>query len=86
MGSVFGMHQRQHGGLVHGQEEPEDPSAHPGLASLFDLAAELLKSLNDALLAWIAEAMDTAPLHILDLGSGSGAGACALLERFPDRG
>ncbi len=53
------------------------------LAELLDLDAEVLHSHLAELTAWLDELTDPAPARILDLGSGTGTGTIALLERFP---
>ncbi|MBT2229412.1 trans-aconitate 2-methyltransferase [Nonomuraea sp. NEAU-A123] len=53
------------------------------MAELLDLDAEVLHSYLSELTAWIGGfAADPAPRRILDLGSGTGTGTFALLERF----
>lgn len=53
------------------------------LAELLDLDGEVLHGYLAELTAWLDELADPAPGHILDLGSGTGTGTIALLERFP---
>ncbi len=53
------------------------------MAELLDLDAEVLHSYLSELTAWVHElAADLALRRILDLGSGTGTGTFALLERF----
>jgi SAM-dependent methyltransferase len=53
------------------------------MAGLLDLDAEVLHSYLSEVTAWIhALAADLHPSRILDLGSGTGTGAFALLQRF----
>jgi SAM-dependent methyltransferase len=53
------------------------------MAELLDLDGEVLHSYLCEVTAWIHElAADLSPRRILDLGSGTGTGAFALLERF----
>lgn len=53
------------------------------MAELLDLDAEVLHSYLAEVTAWIHElAADPLPRRILDLGSGTGTGTFALLERF----
>jgi len=53
------------------------------MAELLDLDAEVLHSYLSEVTAWIRRlAADPPPRRILDLGSGTGTGAFALLERF----
>src|ERR1035438_7184265 len=67
------QHQHQHAGGA-------DESA---MAELLDLDAEVLHSYLTDVTAWIRElAADPPPRRILDLGSGTGTGTFALLERF----
>ncbi len=54
------------------------------MSSVLDLDAEVLRSYLDEVTAWIAQQAGDRPVrHILDLGTGTGAGAFALLRRFP---
>ena len=53
------------------------------MAELLDLDAEVLHSYLSEVTAWIQElAAGLPPRRILDLGSGTGTGALALLQRF----
>jgi SAM-dependent methyltransferase len=53
------------------------------MAELLDLDAEVLHSYLSEVTAWIRRlAADPPPRRILDLGSGTGTGTVALLERF----
>src|SRR5271166_5039612 len=53
------------------------------LAELLDLDAEVLHAYLSEVTAWIHErAAQRPPGRILDLGSGTGTGAVALLQRF----
>ncbi|MEV0092225.1 class I SAM-dependent methyltransferase [Streptomyces sp. NPDC050738] len=51
-------------------------------AELLDLDAEVLAEHTASITAWLP--VTAAPRHIVDLGSGTGAGTLALLARFPD--
>ncbi|MEU8379638.1 class I SAM-dependent methyltransferase [Streptosporangium sp. NPDC048865] len=53
------------------------------LAELLDLDAEVLHDHLAELTAWLDDLTDRPPGHIVDLGSGTGTGTLALLERFP---
>jgi len=74
----------------HHQDHHQSASAahSPGyddtaMAELLDLDAEVLRSYLGEVTAWIGELTAArAPRRMLDLGSGTGAGAFALLERF----
>jgi len=56
-----------------------------GMAELLDLDAEVMHSYLSELTAWIHQlAAEPPPGRILDLGSGTGTGAFALLERFDE--
>ncbi|MFB6704158.1 class I SAM-dependent methyltransferase [Streptomyces sp. NPDC056333] len=61
----------------HGQQQDADD-----LAEILDLDAEVLAEHIASITAWLP--VEAAPRHIVDLGSGTGAGTFALLERFPD--
>ncbi|AQU71021.1 class I SAM-dependent methyltransferase [Streptomyces niveus] len=50
-------------------------------AEILDLDAEVLAEHTASITAWLP--VEAAPLHIVDLGSGTGAGTLALLRRFP---
>ena len=53
------------------------------MAELLDLDADVMHSYQSEVTAWIHQlAGDRPPRRILDLGSGTGTGAFALLERF----
>ncbi|WP_217246623.1 trans-aconitate 2-methyltransferase [Streptomyces sp. AC602_WCS936] len=56
--------------------------ATDGQAEILDLDAEILAEHTASITAWLP--LPTAPQHIVDLGSGTGAGTFALLDRFPD--
>lgn len=67
------MAQQQHNHRRHGDDLPE----------MIELEAEALRSLTDMVTEWVAGVVATPPRHLLDLGSGTGAGTFALLRRFP---
>jgi SAM-dependent methyltransferase len=63
----------------HSTAQPDDGA----MAELLDLDGEVLHSYLSEVVAWIHElAADRPPRRILDLGSGTGTGTFALLERF----
>ncbi|MGW6099582.1 class I SAM-dependent methyltransferase [Streptomyces sp. NPDC055157] len=64
---------------VHQHEEQHDAD---GQAEILDLDAEVLAEHIASITAWLAVKAD--PRHVVDLGSGTGAGTLALLKRFPD--
>ncbi|GIJ34572.1 class I SAM-dependent methyltransferase [Micromonospora sediminimaris] len=53
-----------------------------GQAEILDLDAEVLAAHLTEITAWLP--VDTPPRQIVDLGSGTGAGTFALLDRFPE--
>jgi SAM-dependent methyltransferase len=73
----MGSHQHQHG--QHDSAAETDAA----MAELLDLDAEVMHSYLAEVTGWIHQlAADPPPRRILDLGSGTGTGAFALLERF----
>lgn len=52
------------------------------MAELLDLDAEVLHAHLSEMTNWVSTLATTPPRRILDLGSGTGAGTFALLERF----
>ena len=54
------------------------------LPAVIELESEALRDLTDNVTQWVAGLVQTPPRHLLDLGSGTGAGTFALLRRFPD--
>jgi SAM-dependent methyltransferase len=73
-----------HGQHQHQQHHhPAAETDEAAMAELLDLDAEVMHSYLSEVTAWIQElATDPLPRRILDLGSGTGTGAFALLERF----
>ena len=68
-------HHHQHGPVA----EPDEAA----MAELLDLDAEVLHSYLSEVTAWIDTLAAEPPHRILDLGSGTGTGALALVRRFP---
>ncbi len=80
---------------AHGSQHPHpdhsgqhghhaDEAAAPDLAELLDLDAEVMHEQLADLITWLDElAGGVPPRRILDLGSGTGTGSFALLQRFP---
>jgi len=69
------------------RHQVQDPAAaeadDAAMAELLDLDAEVLHSYLSEVTAWIQTlTAEVAPRRLLDLGSGTGTGAFALLERF----
>ncbi|MFD6415292.1 methyltransferase [Streptomyces sp. NPDC060194] len=81
-----------HGTPAHDGHAPHghaDESGHSGhdhraddIGEILDLDAELLAEHTAALIDWLP--LTAAPREIVDLGCGTGAGAFALLDRFPE--
>ncbi|WP_329385945.1 class I SAM-dependent methyltransferase [Streptomyces sp. NBC_01716] len=69
--SPHAAHDHDHGA----GHNPDDQS------EILDLDAEVLAEHIASITAWLPVKAD--PRHIVDLGSGTGAGALALLKRFP---
>jgi SAM-dependent methyltransferase len=67
----------------HDQHQPAGETDETAMAELLDLDAEVLHSYLSEVTAWIHElAADLPSRRILDLGSGTGTGTFALLQRF----
>jgi SAM-dependent methyltransferase len=67
----------------HDQHQPAGETDEAAMAELLDLDAEVLHSYLSEVTAWIHElAADLPSRRILDLGSGTGTGTFALLQRF----
>lgn len=73
---------RHHAPDRHVPDGPE-PSTHGSAGEFLDLEAQALQEFTHTLMAWIRETVTTPPQHILDLGSGTGAGTFQLLDCFP---
>ncbi|MFC7307253.1 methyltransferase domain-containing protein [Streptomyces monticola] len=69
-----------HGHAAHGHGADHD--GDDVQAEILDLDAEVLAEHIASITAWLPVA--SAPRHIVDLGSGTGAGTLALLKRFPE--
>jgi SAM-dependent methyltransferase len=68
----------------HHQHHGAGEAGESAMAELVDLDAEVLHAYLSELTGWIRElAAGRPPARILDLGSGTGTGTFALLERFP---
>ncbi|MET8052495.1 class I SAM-dependent methyltransferase [Streptosporangium sp. NPDC005286] len=67
-----------HQGAQHGHHQQDDA----GQAEILDLDAEVLGEHIASITAWLP--LKAGPRHIVDLGSGTGAGTFALLDRFPE--
>ncbi|WP_436772792.1 class I SAM-dependent methyltransferase [Yinghuangia sp. YIM S09857] len=76
-------HSHSHPPHSHVRESGEhSPADLGGQADMLDLDAEVLTEYTAAITAWLP--VTTAPRAIVDLGSGTGAGTFALLDRFPE--
>ena len=67
----------------HHQDGPAAEPDEAAMAELLDLDAEVLHSYLSEVTAWIDALAAEPPHRILDLGSGTGTGALALVRRFP---
>lgn len=75
--------QHEHEQHQHAQHQHADTDANAhDQAEILDLDAEVLAEYTASITAWLP--VRASPRHIVDLGSGTGAGTLALLERFPD--
>jgi trans-aconitate methyltransferase len=68
--------------MSHTHTHHEQGTADSGQAEILDLDAEVLAEHIAAITEWLP--MKSGPRRIVDLGSGTGAGTFALLERFPE--
>ncbi|TKK91300.1 class I SAM-dependent methyltransferase [Herbidospora galbida] len=64
---------------THRHTQPDRDEGH---AEILDLDAEVLAEHTASITAWLP--LTREPRQIVDLGCGTGAGAFALLERFPE--
>ncbi|WP_329033725.1 methyltransferase domain-containing protein [Streptomyces sp. NBC_01725] len=71
------QHQHQHADADHEHDHDHDHDQ----AEILDLDAEVLAEHTASITAWLP--VEAAPRHIVDLGTGTGAGTLALLRRFP---
>ncbi|MDN3352132.1 class I SAM-dependent methyltransferase [Actinomadura sp. DC4] len=60
------------------------PADFAAMAEVLDLDAEVFHSFLTDVITWAGERASAPPRRILDLGSGTGAGALALARRFPE--
>ncbi len=67
------------GSMTHAHTHNHD---HHGEAEILDLDAQVLAEHLTALTEWLP--VQTPPRRIVDLGSGTGTGTFALLDRFPE--
>jgi SAM-dependent methyltransferase len=69
----------------HHQHDPAAESDWAAMAELLDLDADVLHSYLSEVTAWVYERAAELPRRrILDLGSGTGTGALALVQRFAE--
>ena len=67
------------------QHQHQPGTSEAAMAGLLDLDAEVLQSHLSDVTAWLqSQAAGLLPRRILDLGSGTGTGTFALLQRFED--
>lgn len=67
----------------HAHANHADHHDHARLAAVLDLDAELMADHLDDAARLIAESLGHAPVHIADLGAGTGTGTEALARHFP---
>jgi SAM-dependent methyltransferase len=71
--------------MEHHHHSPADTdSDSAAMAELLDLDAEVMHSYLSEVTAWVHETVGPPCRRILDLGSGTGAGALALAQRFTE--
>ncbi|WP_329126747.1 class I SAM-dependent methyltransferase [Streptomyces sp. NBC_01465] len=73
-------HTPHHGHSEHGHHPQHGSDS--GQAEILDLDAEVLAEHIAAIIQWLP--LTSGPREIVDLASGTGAGAFALLDRFPE--
>ncbi|WP_328581859.1 class I SAM-dependent methyltransferase [Streptomyces sp. NBC_00370] len=88
MTSLSPEHDGHHGHHGHRHHDNAGGFDEPDMAELLDLDAEVLHAHLTDVTAWLATsagaAGDIPVRRLLDLGSGTGTGTLALLQRFPD--
>ncbi|MEO3808481.1 class I SAM-dependent methyltransferase [Sphaerisporangium sp. B11E5] len=76
-------HQGHHHG--HGHGHGTDAGTDEALAEILDLDAEVLRPLQTEMIDHVHTLAAGTPIRrVLDVGSGTGTGTLALLQRFPD--
>jgi SAM-dependent methyltransferase len=67
---------------AHSSHDHRQDAADSGQAEILDLDSEVLAEHIAAITKWLP--LKSGPRQIVDLGSGTGAGTFALLDRFPE--
>ena len=70
--------------MTHPHHHDHPPADYAAMAEVLDLDAEVLHSYLSDMITWAEGLAAAPPRRILDLGSGTGAGALALARRFPE--
>ncbi|MFE3139935.1 class I SAM-dependent methyltransferase [Streptomyces scopuliridis] len=68
----------------HHDHDPAAETDASAMAELLDLDAEVLEPYLSEVTGWLQELAAGLPRRILDLGSGTGAGTLALVQRFEE--
>ncbi|MFJ8751306.1 class I SAM-dependent methyltransferase [Streptomyces sp. NPDC102441] len=76
-------HAHHHEPGHHHEHDHGHPDTDDSLAQVLDLDAEIFAPYLAGVTARIAERAGEGVTHVVDLGSGTGTGTFALLERFP---